>query len=190
MRNNFVLVRTNCWTTSTHAMHQFYRNFNKWIRFYVLLQNIIAWIIQNFRKEHGKKHTHTYTQPYNGFSENAVNKTNNHIHLIYVRVTIICVWNETKCKTFVYTQLRVTFFVRGCKCFSEISKWILQQNKLKDGLCVGVIFFLLFVFCFGWIMTGRLRSSRPNTDCGRNVHSNIITYICQSQWVQMAEAII
>lgn len=146
MRNNFELVRTNCWTTSTHAMHQFYRNFNKWIRFYVLLQNIIAWIIQNFRKEHGKKHTHTYTQPYNGFSENAVNKTNNHIHLIYVRVTIICVWNETKCKTFVYTQLRVTFFVRGCKCFSEISKWILQQNKLKDGLCVGVIFFCYLCF--------------------------------------------
>lgn len=137
-----------------------------------------------------KAHTHTYTQPYNGFSENAVNKTNNHIHLIYVRVTIICVWNETKCKTFVYTQLRVTFFVRGCKCFSEISKWILQQNKLKDGLFVGVNFFSLFVFCFGWIMTGRLRSSRPNTDCGINVHSNIITYICQSQWVQMAEAII
>lgn len=135
-------------------------------------------------------HTHTYTQSRNnGFSENAVNKTNNHIHLIYVRVTIICVWNETKCKTFVYTQLRVTFFVRGCKCFSEISKWISQQNKLIDRF-VRWGFFLLFVFCFGWIITGRLLFSRPNTDCGRNVHSNIITYICQSQWVQMAEAII
>lgn len=53
-------------------------------------------------------------------------------------------WNEVQ-NFRLYAIKSDFFFVRGCKCFSEISKWISQQNKLKDGLFVGVNFF--FVIC-------------------------------------------